>query len=309
MDVRRRPTAFLTVGALGSIAVAACFSFGLISSTEEASGWVRSGRAESDRVHEKPAERDRRLRFAVIGDHGSGDAHQARVARGMCAQHKRAPFDLVVTTGDNVYPAGERKDFQDAFFRPYSCLLKRGVPWHVTLGNHDYRTNRGLPEIREPAFGMKGRNYVIRKSGVRFVMADSNELDTKWLEGATKARPGDRWTVVVFHHPVYSPSSEHGSTAGLRPSLPNLFRRREVDLVLNGHDHIYSVSKKLRKIKYVVTGGGGRELYSCAPASFSSICAERHHFLVVRTGPKRIRVKAYPPSGRAFHAFETAGRS
>ena len=37
----------------------------------------------------------------------------------------------------------------------------------------------------------------MRKSGVRFFMADSNVLNTKWLKKATKARLGDRWTVVV----------------------------------------------------------------------------------------------------------------
>lgn len=301
--------ASITLGVSGSVALSGCTDLAFaylpghpMSRAEHALD------AEVRAEFKSAARRARGLRFAVIGDAGSGDAPQARVARRMCAHHKRAPFDLVVTTGDNVYPAGERRDFEDRFFKPYSCLLKRGVRWRATLGNHDYRTARGRPQLQEPAFGMKGRNYVVRKSGVRFVMADSNVLDRSWLKDATKSERGDRWTVVVFHHPVYSPSSEHGSTAGLRPSLPRLFRRSGVDLVLNGHDHIYSASKRLHRIRYVVTGGGGRDLYDCANSWFSATCMERHHFLMVRAGRKAIRVKAIPSSGPAFHTFQTSGR-
>jgi hypothetical protein len=249
------------------------------------------------------------FRFAVIGDFGTGGDMQARVAQRMCRWRGNHPFRIVVTTGDNIYPDGHPDDFDTAFFEPYACLLDGGVRFHAALGNHDVLTRDGRPEINEPAFGMGARNYVVRTHGVRFVIADSNGLNRDWLRRALTADERDRWTIVVFHHPVFSPGTGHGSTPGFRPGLPRMFRRKGVDLALAGHDHIYSVSKRLRGIRYVVTGGGGGDaLYGCKERWFTARCEARHHFLGVTVHSNHITVKAVPPSGRAFHAFRTAGR-
>ncbi len=242
------------------------------------------------------------LRFAVVGDFGTGDDVQRAVARRMCDRMHRRSFELVVTTGDNVYPDGDPDRFQDAFFEPYRCLLRAGVRFRAVLGNHDVMTRSGRPQLREPAFGMKARNYVVRKRGVRFVMVDSNDLDREVLRANLRAEAGDLWTVVVMHHPVYSPGTGHGSTPGFE-TLPRMFARRGVDLVLSGHDHLYAVSKPLRGIRYVVTGGGGAGLYGCRAAWFSARCVPRHHFLEVAAAADELVVRAIPPRGRAFHTF------
>ncbi len=245
--------------------------------------------------------------FAVIGDFGTGDDAQQAVADRMCSWRDKNAFDLVFTTGDNVYPDGHPDRFEESFYRPYECLTDDGVAFHAVLGNHDVKTDNGRPEIEDDAFGMGGRNYVVRTNGVRFVMIDSNNLNMDFLRRATRAREGDDWTVVSMHHPVYSPGTGHGSEPGFRPKLPRLFRKRGVDLVLQGHDHIYAVTKPLRGIRYVVTGGGGAGLYGCSDESFSAKCAERHHFLYVTATADELLVKAVPDEGKPFHRFRTAG--
>jgi Calcineurin-like phosphoesterase len=248
------------------------------------------------------------LRFAVIGDFGTGSDVQRRVANRMCRWRENHPFRLVVTTGDNIYPDGDPEMFDSGFFEPYACLLEGGVRFRAALGNHDVSTRDGRPEINEPAFGMRARNYVVRTRGVRFVIADSNGLNRAWLRRALTPDEGDRWTIVVFHHPVYSPGTGHGSTPGFRPGLPRMFRRKGVDLALAGHDHIYSVSKPLHGIRYVVTGGGGAPLYGCEDRWFTARCRARHHFLSVTVRSSHITVRAVPPTGRPFHGFRTVGR-
>ena len=223
----------------------------------------------------------------------------------MCDWRNKHPFDLVITTGDNIYPDGDPKYFEDAFFKPYKCLFDAGVQWHASLGNHDYQTDQGQPELDEPAFGMRGPNYVVREGGVRFVIADSNELDRGWLDEALVAEPGDRWTVVAFHHPVLSPGL-HGSTPGFE-DLPNLFEKHEVDLVLNGHDHMYAVTKPQDGLRYVVTGGGGAELYPCLPNPITDVCKLEHHFLYVEAETDAIKVSAVPPQGPPLDTFTTEG--
>ncbi|HEX2240601.1 MAG TPA: metallophosphoesterase [Actinomycetota bacterium] len=242
----------------------------------------------------------------MIGDFGAANDAQRSVADRMCRYRKRHPFDHVVTTGDNIYPDGDPARFEAAFFEPYDCLLARGVEWHAALGNHDIIFDDGRSELSEPAFGMPRRNYVYRLLGLRLVVVNSNALDYEWLADATRARVEDRWTIVAFHHPVFS-AGLHGSTPGFRPSLPRLFQRRGVDLVLNGHDHLYLATKKLRGIRYVVTGGGGATLYPCNPRWFVAFCIPRHHFLYVSLFADRIEVKAIPLTGPPFHAFSTRG--
>lgn len=249
----------------------------------------------------------RGLSFAVIGDFGTGGDEQREVAGRMCRWRSNHPFDLVVTTGDNVYPDGHPSRFEDVFFRPYSCLLKNGVSFRASLGNHDVVTENGRPELEEPAFGLPQRNHVVRRRGVRFVLASSSNLNREWLRRATREETGDRWTIVVFHHPVYSAGTTHGSTEGFRPGLPYLFRRRGVDLVLNGHDHVYTVTKSLKGIRYVVTGGGGAGLYGCGERWFTAVCVERHHFLYVSAKADELVVRAVPSRGPYFHRFVTEG--
>ena len=250
----------------------------------------------------------RRLRFAVIGDYGSGFVSQHEIADRMCEWRRDHGFRLVVTTGDNIYPDGSKQYFRDNFFEPYDCLLSNGVRFRASLGNHDHQTRRGLDVIEEPAFGMPKRNYVIRNRGVRLVFADSTELNREWLSEALRARPDDRWTVVVFHHPVYTVGTYKAFASTFRPELPRLFRRRGVDLVLNGHDHLYFASKPLRRIRYVVTGGGGATLYRCGDGWYEDECQARNHFLYVVAGAERITVRAVPASGAPFHRFATTGR-
>ncbi|HET7481651.1 MAG TPA: metallophosphoesterase [Actinomycetota bacterium] len=291
---------------LVAIAGAAC-----ASTSSDGTSTVRDFHIDRRMHHPaaSPSPGDVLMRFAAIGDWGSGTSEEDAVAARMCRWRRHHPFDLVMTAGDNIYDVGAPADFDEKFYRPMSCLLDDGVRFHASLGNHDIVTNDGRGEINEPRFGMKARNYVLRDSGVRFVFVDSNALDRQWLRRAVTAAAGDLWTIVLFHHPVYSPGTGHGSTPGFRPSLPRLFRRKGVDLVVTGHDHIYSVTKPLHRIRYVVTGGGGASLYGCSDKWFSDRCVAAHHFLYVVVRADRIVVQAVPSRGDPFDRFSTAGRS
>ena len=66
-------------------------------------------------------------RFVVLGDWGTGLDSSERVARRMCKWRKKHPFDLLVTTGDNIYPDGSAENFELNFFDPFECLLDADV--------------------------------------------------------------------------------------------------------------------------------------------------------------------------------------
>lgn len=243
----------------------------------------------------------------AIGDWGAGTGAETDVAKRMCRFRNKHSYSHVFTTGDNIYPDGDPADFKDNFYAPHACSLGDGVRWHSSLGNHDVITDGGRPEIDDPTFGIKRRNYVVRKAGVRFVLLDSNDLRMRFVRRATRSAEGDRWTVVLFHHPVFSGGTGHGPTPGFAEKLTELFSKRGVDLVLNGHDHVYSASKPVGGVRYVVTGGGGASLVGCRSAIAIVRCESRHHFLYVTLTDRNIRVYAVPIKGSPFHTFKTTG--
>jgi hypothetical protein len=77
------------------------------------------------------------VKFAVIGDTGTGDSHQFDVAKQLMTYRSRFQFPLVVMMGDNLYSGDGPKDYQKEFELPYKPLLDAGVKFYATLGNHD----------------------------------------------------------------------------------------------------------------------------------------------------------------------------
>src|SRR5690348_1124705 len=67
--------------------------------------------------------KDKSVRFAVIGDSGTGDRDQYEVAREMEAYWEVMKFDFVIMLGDNVYGSHTPKDFARKFEEPYKRLL------------------------------------------------------------------------------------------------------------------------------------------------------------------------------------------
>ena len=77
------------------------------------------------------------VRFAVIGDMGTGLKPQYETARQMKTWHEKFPFEFVLMLGDNLYGHQRPEDFKKKFEEPYQPLLNAGVKFYATLGNHD----------------------------------------------------------------------------------------------------------------------------------------------------------------------------
>jgi 3',5'-cyclic AMP phosphodiesterase CpdA len=195
------------------------------------------------------------LKFAVVGDNGTGDRPEFDVGQQMATAHGRFPFDTVLMLGDNLYGRQQRQDFVDKFERPYGALLREGVLFYATLGNHDNPNNRFYRN-----FNMGGEHYyTFARLNVRFVVLDSNQMDPKqraWLDDVLQKSRED-WKVCYFHHPIYSDGGRHGSDVALRVVLEPAFVRYGVNVVFAGHDHVYERLKPQKGIAYFVAGSGG----------------------------------------------------
>jgi len=201
------------------------------------------------------------------------------------------------------------------------------VPWMVAFGNHDmeawYSPNGyGGNEAR---FTLPGNGFDPEKApgvysfvhgNVAVVSVDANDVSyeipanrgytdgrqTAWLDrrlGQLRKTPGVDFVVVFHHHCAYSTTSSHASEGGVREQWVPLYEKHQVDLVVNGHNHVYERTDAVRGgavgravpigastdptrdgTAYVTAGGGGRDLYG-----FPSGVRESHEGHVTRHEP------------------------
>src|SRR5262245_16585809 len=85
------------------------------------------------------------LKFAVIGDTGTGAGPEYDVGTRMNEARSTFPFEMVIMLGDNLYGRQTAQDFVTKFQRPYATLLTAGVIFYASLGNHDNPANRLYP--------------------------------------------------------------------------------------------------------------------------------------------------------------------
>jgi predicted MPP superfamily phosphohydrolase len=248
------------------------------------------------------------LRFAVIGDNGTGDSEQYDIGRQMAAHYARFPFDMVLMLGDNLYSRPSPQEFSKAFERPYKPLLERGVRFYAILGNHDAPGNRLYP-----GFNMEGRRYYTHSRGLaRFFGLDTNVLDAAqlaWLEDALKSS-SEPWKIVFFHHAIYSNGKRHGSDVELRVRLEPLFVKYGVSVVFSGHDHIYERLKPQKGITYFVQGASGKLRKGIDASDQSAVAYDQDmSFMLIEVDGSELSFRAISRTGQLIDSGVISRRS
>jgi hypothetical protein len=237
------------------------------------------------------------VKFAAIGDAGSGERPQYEIATQMARLHTKFPFDRVIMLGDNIYGGQGPQDLIKKFSQPYKALLDAGVKFYASLGNHDSPANN-----QYPLWNMNGqRYYTYATKNVRFFALDSNQVDQKelaWLENALKTAQED-WKVCYFHHPLYSDGGTHGSSVEVRVLFEPLFVTYGVNVVFAGHDHIYERLTPQKGIYYFVEGAAGelRKGDSKPSAMSAKIFDQDQSFLLVEIDGNQLSFQAVSRTG------------
>ena len=197
------------------------------------------------------------VRFAVIGDSGTGDREQYDIAEEMEKYREKVGFDFVIMLGDNIYGGHNADDLKRKFDIPYKPLLDAGVKFYASLGNHD---DPGT-EIRYAPFNMNGeRYYVFKKGDVAFFVLDSNYMDPvqlSWLQQNLQDSKA-KWKIAYFHHPLFNNGRIHGADVDLRSRVEPLFKEFGVNVVFSGHEHTYERMKPQDGIFYFVEGSSAK---------------------------------------------------
>jgi hypothetical protein len=186
----------------------------------------------------------------------------------------------VLTLGDNAYPNGTAKDFEECYEPTWGQFKQHTRP---TPGNHEYHTEgaEGYFDYFGKAAGDPDEGYYSYDLGEWHLVAlNSNcgeeevrcglySAQTKWLEEDLAANDDKRCTLAYFHHPRFSSGVSHGGTAKMEP-LWDVLYEAAADVVLSGHEHNYERfapqdpegrADSQRGIRQFVVGTGGSGTY------------------------------------------------
>jgi predicted phosphodiesterase len=198
--------------------------------------------------------------FAAAGDFScSGDADATAALMGS-KLNKTAGNDvgLVLALGDFSYQDGDQSCWFDNM---ESSLGTTIYPEHVApiLGNHDDSEDGSASDrtsvINEfPLIPTTGY-YAFTRKNIRFIMMDTQSsygtssaqyaFVKSELEKAT-ADPAIKWKIVCYHKPSFTTATYYGGLTDFRNAYHALFSQHKVNIVFNGHNHIYFRSKPVR---------------------------------------------------------------
>ncbi|MDR3660451.1 MAG: metallophosphoesterase [Mycobacterium sp.] len=161
------------------------------------------------------------------------------------------------------------------------------TPWMFATGNHDM-------EAAYPVHGYGGHLarmdfpdngpaacpsvYSFGYGNVAVLSLDANDVSfeirpntgysggtqNSWVERTLAAYRGDPnvdFIVCFFHHCAYSTTKSHASDGGVRAAWCDLFDRYQVDLVLQGHNHVFERTDPIRANRPTKVAGDNATVY------------------------------------------------
>jgi hypothetical protein len=267
------------------------------------------------------------LSFVYFGD-AQNDVYSmwSRVIRTSSRYAPDARF--LIHAGDLVNRGARDAEWGDWHRAP--GWLNATVPLIPAPGNHEYGSVEGKRSLtahwqqqftlpRNGVAGLEESSYSIDIQGVRIVALNSNERhaeQAEWLDKLLEKNP-NRWTVLTFHHPIFSASRGRDNKA-LREAWQPVFDKHRVDLVLTGHDHTYARSNVMAGANvqageagtvYVVSVSGPK-MYQVDREPWMQRAAENTQlFQVIRIDGDRLTFESRTPTGLLYDAFELRKRA
>jgi 3',5'-cyclic AMP phosphodiesterase CpdA len=286
---------------------------------------VGSDKGWSEWFHFQTAgDRQEPFSFIYIGDAQNAVLSLwARIVRAAVLGEPEARF--IIHAGDLVNHGNYDPEWGEWF--EAAGWIYGMIPSIPAIGNHEYYRfkERGMelsplwrPHFTLPESGIDGIEetvYFIDYQGCRFVVLNSIEkleVQTEWLRGVLQDNPC-RWTLVTFHHPVYS-SAKGRDNKEVRKLWKPLFDQFRVDLVLQGHDHTYARGRNLPAgtnerddqsgTVYVVSVSGPK-MYELTDERWMDVAAEDTQlFQVITIAADTLRYRAMTATGDLYDAFE-----
>lgn len=202
----------------------------------------------------------------ITYDEAAGDTKAtaldfAELLTGVTSAHD---VNIILSAGDQATD-GLLEEYKGLTF----SAVSRSLTFATAIGNHDrkgiaykYFTNL-VNEDEGMISSPQGGNYYFTKGEVLFLVIDSNNASStdhrNFIKKAVNENPELKWRVVMMHHDLYGGTLENRESENelLRAILSPVFDEFNIDLVLTGHSHHYSISNVLYNGKTVTEINSG----------------------------------------------------
>jgi tartrate-resistant acid phosphatase type 5 len=244
------------------------------------------------------------VRVLAFSDFGTDGAEMQRVAAAAVAAHRKRPFDLGITIGDNIVPKGVTSlddarwkiDWEDQHAR-------LGIPIFATTGNHDWGfSDSPAAEIlysqKSRTWRMPSLYYTFTAGQIQFFALCTpalSETQLRWLDREL-TRSKARWKVVYGHYSIYS-NAGHGNTPGYDKTLLPILRNR-ANVYMSGHDHVMQHLRPEDGVHFIVNGTGGQGIRPAKSGPRTLYAGSFYGFTVLDAGPSGLKVSFVDTDGK-----------
>lgn len=206
----------------------------------------------SSEIHTFTTAKGGAFEFLFAGDPQLGASGNLNSDNSGWAQTLKAAVEKVpdaaflLSAGDQVNTADNEVQ--------YSAYLEQSqlydLPVATVVGNHDSASNSYDQHFNVPNESDKGKtaasaDYWFRYGNTLFLVLNVNNRSTAehkaFMEDAIAQNTDAAWKVVAMHHSVYSVANHATENDILqrRNELVPVFKALDIDVVLQGHDHVY----------------------------------------------------------------------
>lgn len=281
-----------------------------------------------------------KFRFLYVGD--AQNDIRSRWSRLIESAYSKAPKSAFIINGGDLVAEGYRDDLWGEWYDSMG-FIAANIPLLSVPGNHETEKPKGepkslsLPAIWAQQFSYPqngpglpdNESFYLDYQGVRFISLNVNmmeyqkdfetvrpmaEKEAAWLERVLKENP-NHWTVLFQHQGMYSMASNRNYVE-MREVLLPLYDKYGVDLVLQGHDHLYARSQKLAGGKivapdapgtvYVISVSGPKmyEIDHRFEPLMAKVIPNTQMFQVIEVDGKKMTLRAYSSEGELLDGFQ-----
>jgi tartrate-resistant acid phosphatase type 5 len=257
-----------------------------------------------------------KIQFFVIGDQGTGDAGQAKVAKALFGVCEAQGCDFGILLGDNFYPGGVKStsdsEWNSAFEKMYAPFKTLNF-WSI-LGNHDWMNNAQAEidyTLKSKLWLMPAQQYDIvgLPAWVKIHALDTEAaLQNSGLMDAQKTQARSslcdepaEWKFLLGHHPIYS-SGQHGNSSTMKKEFEPIIKDCGVQVYFSGHDH-HQEHLDLGDYQQVVQGAGGKLRDVAQGKPHQLFAASTLGFARVELTPQQIDFEFYDANGDVIYQW------
>ena len=203
------------------------------------------------------------------------------------AQKMVSDARFVLVNGDLVETSGTNNSEWE-YVQWFSTMqdIWMNYPLVVAQGNHDtssnanfswhFNTDTSFNKLAAVPTTMEGTVYSFVQGDALFLVVNYEDYKkegyfaalTKWMKEQDEAHKDVKWRIATFHKNMFTGSRSHQSDKDghlVRENMLPVFDELNIDLALQGHDHIYEVIGPVNNSTKQLVAGATEEVETVEP--------------------------------------------